>query len=161
MIEPMWNMMMEPDPKVFLVLDTYHPKIWKSWRVGRDLTSITEKYGLIPHVDPAHGPLLNVPWVDEKLHAEVRRRTFKTKQAEDWHYDGDTTPNSRPDCCLVLWATNTPTEIMYKNKIYTPKPFELVIFKNMSVKHRRPANCPRIRWVFRQRVAIPQHLNLL
>lgn len=145
----------------FLVLDRYKPSRWKAWKVGEDLTTITRNHGLIPHVDPEHGPLLTVPWVSVKLHAEVRRRTFKTKQAEDWHYDGDTTPGSKPDCCLVLWATNTPTEIMYKNQIYVPKPYDVIIFKNMSVKHRRPENCPRIRWVFRQRVAVPSHLNLL
>lgn len=148
---------MEP----FRVLATYKPPKWNAQRVGLDLTDITKSYGLIPHDDPAHGPLIKVPWFSIKLHAEVRRRTFKTKQAEDWHYDGDTTPGSKPDCCLVLWATNHPTEIKYNGTIYVPNPYDLVIFKNMSVRHRRPENCPRIRWVFRQRVAIPTNLNLL
>lgn len=145
----------------YLVLATYHPTRWKAYQVGKDLTAITKANGLIPHVDPAHGPLLNVPWVSEELHAEVRRRTFKTKQAEDWHYDGDTTEGSKPDCCLVLWATNHPTEIKYENKVYVPEPYEVVIFKNLSVRHRRPENCPRIRWVYRQRVAVPQHMELV
>src|SRR5258705_2683345 len=144
--------------KPYLVLETYHPPMWKAWKVGHDLTDITRNRGLIPHVDPAHGPLLNVPWVSEELHAEVRRRTFKTKQAEDWHFDGDTSPGSKPECCLVLWATNNPTEIQYQGKIYVPEQYELIIFKNMSVRHRRPAHCPRIRWVYRQRVEIPKHI---
>ena len=147
---------MEP----YKVLEVYKPMVWKSWRVGKDLTVITSKWGLVPHVDPTHGPLHSVPWYSEPLHAEVRRRTFKTAQAEDWHYDGDTTPGSKPECCLVLWATNHPTEIQWQGKIYQPKPYELVIFKNMSVRHRRPAGCPRIRWVFRQRVVVPTHIRL-
>jgi len=147
---------MEP----YLVLGVYKPEIWKSYIVGRELTALTRGWGLIPHKDPAHGPLHSVPWYSEPLHAEVRRRTFKTAQAEDWHYDGDTTPGSKPECCLVLWATNNPTEIQYQGRIYRPKPYEVVIFKNMSVRHRRPTNVPRIRWVFRQRVIVPEHLNL-
>jgi len=144
----------------YRVLDIYKPYKWKSYIVGEDLCQLTKEHGLKPHYDPAHGPLTTVPWYDLKRHAEVRRRTFKTKQAEGWHYDGDTTQGSKPECCLVLWATNTPTEIMYKGKIYIPKPYEVVIFKNMSVTHRRPADCPRIRWVFRQRVAVPTHMEL-
>jgi len=144
----------------YIVLGTYKPTIWKSWKVGRELTEFTRKQGLIPHDDPKHGPLTTVPWFSMKLHAEVRRRTFNTKQAEGWHYDGDTTPGSKPDCCLVLWASNTPTEIQYQGKIYTPKPYEIIIFKNMSVRHRRPEDCPKVRWMFRQRVEIPKHMEL-
>jgi hypothetical protein len=144
----------------YKVLDTYHPTAWKAWKVGRDLTTLTKKHGLAPHPDPIHGPLLTVPWVSEELHAEVRKRTFKTKQAEDWHFDGDITPGANPHCCLVLWTTNTPTEIMYQGKIYTPNPYEVIIFKNLSVKHRRPPNCPRIRWIFRMRTQIPTHIDL-
>lgn len=146
--------------KPYIILDKYYPIKWNAERVGQELTAITASYGLVPHIDPAHGPLLKVPWVSEKLHAEVRRRTFNTKKAEDWHYDGDTTPGSKPDCCLVLWATNHPTEISWQDKIYVPEPYEIVIFKNMSTRHRRPVGCPKIRWVFRQRVAVPNHLNL-
>lgn len=144
----------------YKVLAVYKPKIWRASLIGKELTDITKNAGLIPHKDPAHGPLITVPWVSESLHAEVRRRTFNTKQAEGWHYDGDTTPGAKPECCLILWATNHPTEIQYQNKIYTPKPYELVIFKNMSIRHRRPENCPRIRWIYRQRVAIPSHIDL-
>jgi len=152
---------MEP----YKVLAVYKPQpfIWNAQKVGEDLTRITSDHGLIPHVDPAHGPLplKGRNWVSVKLHAEVRRRTFNTKQAEDWHSDGDTTPGAKPDCCLVVWASNHPTEIQYQGKIYIPEPYELVIFKNLSVRHRRPENCPKIRWMFRQRVAVPQHMELV
>lgn len=145
----------------YRVLELYNPTRWNPSKIGIDLTRITRASGLVPHVDPIHGPLLKVPWVSQELHAEVRRRTFNTKKAEDWHYDGDTTPGANPECCLVLWASNTPTEIMYNGHIYIPAAREVIIFKNMSVRHRRPPNCPRIRWVFRQRVSVPKHITLL
>lgn len=146
--------------KPYEVLAVYKPDIWRASKIGKDLTTITKKAGLIPHNDPAHGPLLKVPWVDESLHAEVRRRTFKTKQAEGWHYDGDLGGGANPNCAIVLWSTNHPTEIKYEEKIYTPEPYELVIFNNLTCRHRRPPNCPRIRWTFRQRVKVPEHLKL-
>ena len=148
--------------KPYEVLIVYHPNSWSAKQIGRDLTHITENFGLIPHVDPAHGPLtLKKPnWASEELHAEVRRRTFRTRQAEDWHYDGDLGGGANPNCALVLWSTNHPTEIKYNGIIYTHDPYELVIFNNLSVRHRRPPNCPRIRWTFRQRVQIPEHFNL-
>lgn len=141
----------------YRVLGSYHPTFWKAWKVGRDLTNITKSHGLIPHDDPAHGPIhWKKGWYSDELHAEVRKKTSqRALQAEDWHYDGDTTPDAKPDCALVLWATATPTEFMYKGQIYQPKPFEIVIAKNLVVRHRRPAGCPVDRWVFRQRVATP------
>src|SRR6266568_2775907 len=132
----------------FVVLGTYKPDKWNATKVGLDLTNLTKKAGLIPHVDPAHGPnKLVKSWFSEKLHAEVHRRTASVQAAEDWHYDGDTTPGSKPNCCLVLWSTNHPTEVMFEGKVYTPKPYEVIIVKNMSVKHRRPAEVPRVRWL--------------
>ena len=145
----------------FLVIAHYVPSKWNAQKVGKELTEATRRLGLIPHDDPAHGPLHSAAWFSDELHAEVRRRTFKTKQAEDWHYDGDLGGGANPNCALVLWSTNHPTEIMYNNKIYVPNPYDLVIFKNMSVRHRRPPGCPRIRWTFRQRTQVPEHLNLL
>ena len=147
--------------KPYIVLGVYKPERWNPTIVGLDLTRLTKSKGLIPHVDPAHGPnKLVKSWYSEKLHAEVHRRTANVTSAEDWHYDGDITPGSKPDCCLVLWSSNHPTEIQYQGKIFMPKPYEVVIFKNMSVKHRRPAGAPRVRWLFRQRVAVPSHINL-
>ncbi len=148
-------------PKPYIVLGTYKPSPWRAWRVGRSLTNLTRKAGLVPHIDPKHGPNhMTKAWFSEALHAEVHKKTANVKEAEGWHYDGDTTPGSKPECCLVLWSTSTPTEIMFQGKIYQPKPFEVILFRNMSVTHRRPANCPKDRWIFRQRVRIPSHLEL-
>jgi hypothetical protein len=145
----------------FIVLATYKPEIWSPRRVGLELCAITKKAGLKPHYDPKHGPNhMTKTWWSEALHAEIHRRTADVKAAEGFHYDGDTTPGSNPECCLVLWSTNNPTEIMYQGKIYRPKPYDLVIFKNRSVTHRRPENCPKVRWLFRQRVALPTHMKL-
>lgn len=146
--------------KPYIVLGTYKPTLWKAFRVGRDICAITKAAGLTPHFDPKHGPLHGAAWYNEALHAECRRRTFKTKQAEGWHYDGDTTPGSQPDCCLVLWSSCQPTWIKWNGSVYTAKPFEVIVFRNMSVTHRRPPNCVKNRWTFRQRVAVPAHIQL-
>ena len=140
-------------------LGIYRPERWSARRIGQDLCRLTRRAGCIPHVDPAHGPLERVAWRSDRLHAEVRRRSFKTKMAEGWHYDGDTTPGARPDCALVLWASNNPTEIKLRTpsdgRVFQPRPYEVVIFRNLECLHRRPPGAPRVRWVFRQRVAIP------
>jgi hypothetical protein len=153
--------------KPYLVLDTYHPPKWSARRVGEDLTCLTSSIGLNPHQDPAHGPLEKVPWFSKSLHAEVRRRTFKTTQGEGWHQDGDLTPGSKMDCAIVLWATNNPTQIKYYEgeeiidmEVWTPRPYEVVIFRNLRCLHRRPTSPPRVRWVFRQRVQVPSHIKL-
>lgn len=153
----------------YRVLGVYKPSQWRAWRIGRDLTDLTDSLGLVAHYDPAHGPLERVPWRSELLHAEVRKRSFRTKMAEGWHYDGDTTPGSKPECAIVLWASNNPTLIKpryTKGKwgeytpdanvpVYQPKPYEVVLFNNLECLHRRPEGVPRVRWVFRQRVQIP------
>lgn len=151
--------------KPFVVLGTYKPKVWKAWKVGEDLTDLTASFGLVPHVDPVHGPIKLVKsWYSDALHAEVRKKTsLKAMSAEGWHYDGDTTPGSKPECCLVLWATANPTEFTFKNgngKVFQPEPFQVVIAHNLHALHRRPAGSPVDRWVFRQRVAVPTHMEL-
>lgn len=140
----------------FVVLGVYKPTEWDAKKIGLDLVAITKRHGLIPHKDPAHGPLnksRKCPWVSELLHAEVRRRTFNTEQAESWHYDGDTTPGAKPDCLMVLWSTNNPTQFQYKGKVYQAKPYEVVAAHNLTVLHRRPPAVPQKRWTFRQRCA--------
>lgn len=160
--------------KPYISLGIYRPLRWNAYQVGQDLTSLTHKLGLVPHFDPAHGPLERVAWRSELLHAEVRKRSFKTKMAEGWHYDGDTTPSSKPSCALVLWASNMPTQIRWQaaaytvvhptdgefNAVYQARPYEVVIFHNLHCLHRRPEGVGRIRWVFRQRVALPTTMVL-
>lgn len=146
----------------YKVLATYRPAKWRASIIGRDLTDITSEMGYVPHIDPAHGPLhlTGRNWCSEVLHAEVRRRTFKTQMAEGWHYDGDTTEGSRPNCLLCLWASNHPTEVKWRSEgkdsemIYVPEPYQLVVFPNLECLHRRPPHVPRVRWVFRQRLAL-------
>jgi hypothetical protein len=149
--------------KPYLSLGKYMPTKWRASVVGRELTDLTAKLGLEPHYDPAHGPLelKGRNWVSKVLHAEVRRRTFSTKQAEGWHYDGDLEPNSKPDCAIITWASNTPTQIKWRNNpdkefdlVFQAKPYEIVVFRNLECLHRRPPNAPRVRWLFRQRVSL-------
>jgi hypothetical protein len=160
----------------YKVLCTYKPSRWRASVVGRELTAITQEFGLQPHIDKSHGPLhlTGRNWVSFPLHAEVRRRTFRTNQAESFHYDADLDPNGDPNCAIVLWASNSPTEIKWKNwpaedacnpaasKIWRPDPYQVVIFNNMHCLHRRPQGVPRIRWIFRQRCSAESaaHLKL-
>lgn len=150
----------------YRVLESYKPSKWRSSLIGRHLTDLTRDLGFRPHVDVAHGPLklTGRNWCSPALHAEVRRRTFKTTQAEGWHFDADLEPSGDPNCLICLWASNTPTQIKWRNRsgvpqdrefeiIYQPRPYEVVVFNNMECLHRRPPNAPRVRWVFRQRLA--------
>ena len=143
----------------YKVLAEYRIKTWDAEKIGYDLCKITWEAGLAPHIDPLHGPLDGAAWYSIPLHAEVRNYTFSTKQAEDWHQDGDTTPGAKMDCALVTWATSKPTEFEYKGQIYQAKPFEVVAVRNLVVKHRRPKDCAKYRWLFRQRVAVPEFLK--
>lgn len=148
-------------PKPYVVLkERFIPKRWRAWYIGRRLTELTAKKGLIPLDDPVHGPQTFRAWCDEDLHAECGWVTYKGNQGEDWHQDGDLKEGAQMDSCLVLWTNRTPTEFLYKDKIYQPKPFQLIIARNLGCKHRRPANAPKRRWVFRQRVEVPEHIEL-
>ena len=147
--------------KPYIVLKPrYLPKAWRAWRIGRDLTRLTRGLGLIPLDDPAHGPQTFRAWCDEKLHAEVGWVTYKKGQGEDWHQDGDLSPGSKMDNAMVLWANRTPTEFRFNGKIYQPKPFEVILVRNLGCHHRRPANAPKKRWMFRQRVEVPKNMKL-
>ena len=144
----------------FRVLAIYKPSTWTARIVGRELTDLTAKLGYTPHDDPVHGPLSlkGRNWSSVLLHAEVRRRTFATTQAEGWHYDADLSPGGNPNCLICLWASNTPTLIRWKHspEIFQPRPYEVVLFNNMHCEHKRPSNCPKVRWVFRQRLAVKE-----
>ena len=144
----------------YLILGIYVPLVWDAGEIGHYLTDFTAALGLRPHQDPAHGPIHWKSWISEELHAEVRRRTSKQKSAEGWHRDGDTTAGARMDCALVTWASQTPTEWRRRRRVYQPQPFEIVIARNLVACHRRPPGAPFRRWLFRQRVAVPRHLEL-
>lgn len=147
--------------KPYVVLDVYKPPKWRAWRVGKDLTNLTEVTGLVPISDPAHRHQVKAAWCSKELVAYVRRRTVSNPRAGSWHQDGDLVPGSKMNDCLVLWTTNTPTEIKsLTGEIYVPKPYEVILFKNLSCYHRRPSECPKVRWLFRQRVEIPGHIWL-
>jgi hypothetical protein len=138
----------------FKVLAVYKPPKWSARRVGRDLCKISAEAGYSPLADSVHGPQLWCPWVSEKLHAEVKRRTPKKRKGADWHQDGDLDPGSQMNHILILWTTNTPTEFRVGNKVYRPKPYEVVAFHNLSGHHRTPPDAKRVRWLFRQRCEI-------
>src|SRR5438552_18641216 len=93
-----------------VVLERYKPGRYHAETIGQELLSITRKHGLIPHYDPAHGPIhWRRGWWSEQDHAEVRRVTISAPSAGDWHKDGDTTAGARMDCAIVTWASVAPT----------------------------------------------------
>jgi len=147
----------------YVVLCEYHPsrEPWRAWRIGRELTAITGKLGLRPHVDAVHGAQETSSWCSPELHAEVRRFTQAHAQGEGWHQDGDLKPGSGMDHAQVLWCNVNPTQFQWNGKVYQPKPFEVVIARNLGCYHRRPPDAPRERWVFRQRVALPRFISLV
>ncbi len=148
-------------PAPYIVLkQRYLPRPWRAWRIGRDLTRLAREQGLVPLDDPIHGPQTFKAWCSERLHAECGWVTYKRGQGEDWHQDGDMAPGSQMDHAEVLWANRTPTEFQYEGRVYQPKPFQVILVRNLACMHRRPANAPRRRWLFRQRVEVPQHLEL-
>lgn len=138
----------------YKVLATYKPSVWKAWKIGRFITDLTRKMGLtpLPNSDTRYQ---KAPWSSQSLHAHVRKRTLKTQDAEGWHRDGDY-GHVPMDHALVLWASTQPTEFRWEGKVYQPKPFEVILVKNIT--HRRPPNVPRERWIFRQRVQVPEWL---
>lgn len=144
----------------YIILGIYVPKRWKTFVIGRSITKITSDYGLKPLKDPIHGPQTWVPWYDLDLHAEVKKRTPRNPKGEDWHQDGDLDLGSKMDHALVLWSNIDPTQIEYKGTIYQPRPYEIVLFRNLAGKHRRPPTAPRNRFIFRQRVEVPTHMEL-
>ena len=146
--------------KPYIILGTYWPKRWRAWLIGRDITKITKDAGLIPIQDPMHRHQTKAAWCNTDLVAYVRRRTVKNPKALTFHQDGDLDTGSKMDNCLVLWSTNTPTELKVGTKIYRPPARSIILFRNLGCYHRRPENAPRIRWLFRQRVEIPEHINL-
>lgn len=150
----------KPNPPAcpFFVLGRVEPQIESDWRaskLGPLLVVITRIFGLDPLVDPLHGPEPRSSWKSEADHAQVRRFNFDGPGGS-WHYDGDTTPGAITDNALVLWASNTPTQVRWANDetLWTPPPFVLILFSNSDCRHRRPPGAPRERWTFRQRVTI-------
>lgn len=147
--------------KPFISLGIYEPKRpWRAWRIGKDITTIVKEFGLVPITDKKHRHQRRAAWNSKSLCAYVRRRTVQNPKALGWHQDGDLVTGSEMDNCMVLWSSNNPTQFKVGTEVYTPKHREIILVRNLVGLHRRPPDCPRIRYLFRQRVEIPQHVEL-
>lgn len=139
--------------KPYTVLGTFKPKKWRASVIGQELTWFTNMKGLTPH---ASVPMLKViekcSWKNYALHASVVRFAHPEYEGSGWHQDGDHAPGADMNCRLVLWSNRDCTEIRSGGVVYTPKPFEVVIFNNLECYHRRPPHVEGKRWLFRQRV---------
>ena len=152
--------------KPFKVLETYHwgKKGRYASKIGVDLCTFTESLGLVPFKNDEIQRNEKAAWSDYKLHAEVRMTAKPGSEGTSWHQDGDTSTNNM-DCALVLWTNRDPTQFKFKGitiiggkEIYTPEPFQIVIARNLAAYHRRPPNVSGRRWLFRQRVEVPDWL---
>lgn len=157
--------------KPYIVIGKYTPIVrvadkwnatpgFRCWDIGEMLTGLTAARGLIPLYDPKHRAQDWTPWNSQKLHAEVHKWHPGTHVAEDWHQDGDMIGGAIMDCASVVWASNNPTQFKVNDKVYQPKPFEVVLFKNLSCFHRRPPGTPEERFFFHQVVQVPSHMEL-
>ncbi len=147
--------------KPYVVLGTYTPKKpWRAWRIGRDLCRLTKAAGLVPINDPKHRHQTKAAWCDITQCAYVRRRTVRNPKAAGWHQDGDLVAGSEMDNCVVLWCSNTPTQFRVGGVHYEPKAREVILVRNSGLTHRRNPDAPRMRYLFRQRVEMPTHIEV-
>lgn len=150
----------------YIVLAVYKPfrlenEKLKSFcaRIGNDLTAITKQNGLTPLKNDEIQRNKRPIWSNYNAHAEVRVTAVAGSQGEQYHQDGDLN-NTNMNFGMCVWASKTPTEIKVGNKIFQPQPYQLVLFKNLSCYHRRPSGIKGRRFFFRQRVKVPNHIEL-
>ena len=136
-----------------ILKDRYDPPRWNAKQIGEDLCALTKAHGLIPLNDPNHRHQVKAAWCDKNRVAYVRRRTVRDPRAKGWHQDGDM-DHGKMDSSMVLWASNTPTEIksLDGSRVYRIPNRSVVLVPNLGCYHRRPGNAPHVRWLFRQRV---------
>ena len=135
------------------IIGHYEPTKWNPQKVLRELIQISREHGLQPLPIGSYR-LHKTKWKSFSDHADLMRRRPKNDTTDsDWHQDGDTTGTDRV-CGLVLWSSNTPTEIRWRGAVYVPPRRSVVLIDNTQVYHRRPPESPRVRWFFRQRVKI-------
>lgn len=135
-----------------ILKERYDPPTWSARRVGHDLTKLTKACGLTPLNDPNHRHQTKAAWYSRRLFAYVRRRTVKNPKAAQWHQDGDL-DNGILNSGIVLWTSNTPTEVRgLDGNTYIIPNRSVVYIRNDLCVHRRPPSAPRVRWLFRQRV---------
>jgi hypothetical protein len=143
----------------YVILGTYKPEEGTSCeQIGKFLTEITSGLNLVPFKNKEIKRNKKAAWSDYKLHAEVRKTAVKNSEATSFHQDGDTSTKDM-DFAMVVWADRDPTEFKLGEKVYQPKPFELVLARNLGCYHRRP-NIEGKRLFFRQRVELPKDINL-
>lgn len=147
-------------PFVVLKKWKWGPKGRYASKIGLALTDITRDMGLVPLINDEIQRNPKAAWFDYDLHAEVRMTAVKGSEGVGWHQDGDTS-TSDMDFSLVLWASRDHTQFKFPDsvQVYQPKPFELVIAKNLDAYHRRPPQVEGRRWQFRQRVVTPPWLE--
>lgn len=139
----------------YKVLATFRPERWIPRRVGPQLAKLTARLGYKPLKVKKLRLHKQALWRSRRLHADLTTRTNPHSEATSWHQDGDLTQDFPLDHGLILWATNTPTELkLPSGEVVRPRPYEVIFVRNRDVHHRQPPDAKRVRWLFRQRVSL-------
>src|ERR1700675_650242 len=118
----------------YKVIGTYHPAEGATpEQIGLALEDIVAKAGLVATHDRGWG---GSEWSDNNG-AEVRLGHVDEDDNDPvtrWHHDADL-----KELQIVLWANKSPTQLKYKwgTKIYQPEPFEVIVFSNTKLMHRK------------------------
>lgn len=139
----------------FTVLAIYHPKVWRGSAIGAELTRLTRDLGFKPLRTKRMRLHKNAKQRKRRLHADVTNQADPNTEAASWHQDGDLTLGFPMNHAIVVWCNRAPTEFEYDGRIYRPKPFQVVIARNLACRHRQPPAAAGRRWFFRQRVELP------
>jgi hypothetical protein len=146
----------------YVVLGNYKlPRSKEPHIVGSELTALTAKFGFEPTTGNAT-PWEGAEWRDDELKAEVRGPFYYRRSGfkGNWHFDGPSASRgfSEWNCGIIVWSSKSPTQILYEDKIYTPEPFQIILFRNKGPRHRQHGRT-KGRWFFRQYVALPIRLE--
>lgn len=143
----------------FVVLGEYKlPIVKEPSVVGSELVALTAKLGFKPTMGAAVA-WIGADWRHEKAKAEVRGPNVfyaRSRNKGDWHWDGPM--DKEWECGLIVWSSKSPTQLRYEDKIYTPEPSQIVLFRNRGPQHRQHGST-KGRWFYRQYVALSASLE--
>ena len=140
-------------PTPYKILGTYWPVTWRGRKIAHALLQMTERLGYKPLKVKKLRLHKDAVWRSRKLHADVVNHTNPHSEATSWHQDGDLTAGFPLKHGLILWASNTPTELKTPDgQVWRPKPGQVIYVENAEVHHRQPPDACSRRWLFRQRV---------
>ena len=136
--------------KPYTVLGTYIPEVYDAERIGRELGLLVSSHGLKKHPGALSGVTVRGP-----KHNKALSDSISSSGPNKFHRDANQVTTG--DLSLVVWASDSPTELLSRDgTVWQPAPFEVVLFSNSEVMHRIPPNIGSDRWFFREFVLTPK-----